>query len=316
MVAAALASMVMLHRTVANAFVGPSTRAGRLSRASRAADYDDGAYEPPVLGKPVGRDERSDFEKRWDVMKKPVVNQIQPDEVADLEDDGELPWDRETAELMIDATSVAKYVLDKFEDENSHIKLNGDVYSWWPSRVLAAVRRLVPIYGKDRPPSPWNPIIVVFDRPDPLRYHNAFKIKQYRNLARQGPDNMVKGMTTAVSGTYVEEVRKGNEWNGRADEEMLYMLELLVREWPMRRQVLVSADKDLREMARRHCMVRSPEWLLRELQRLGEEGVAAMNFLDPMQHAEIVEKDLAPNGNVGGFTNGGLRSSLVGAIFY
>lgn len=185
-----------------------------------------------------------------------------------------LPWPPETAEIMVDAHSIIQWYWNETLEIEQDLNLVHDKFMFWPGRVVNAAKLLVRRYGLDRPPSPWSPVIVVFDLPDPGMTWNGKQVKLYRNLARQGP-TIHDGLTFAWSNTYVD--TSASEMY-RCDREVLYMLEMLSRPYP-RRQVLVTADPKLAEQAELFSLVRGPEWFDQELQSLGQEGQAAREAL-------------------------------------
>jgi len=187
-----------------------------------------------------------------------------------LEDD--LPWPRETAEIMVDSMSFSLYLFKKAQErlEPEGIYINYDKFLLWPAWVWHAVKKLVPIYGFDRPPAPWKPVILVHDIPDMgpgAHSYSGLRVRRWQNLKKQGPRE-IDGVTLAWAGTYNDISARG--W-GRCDQEILTMLEALTRDFP-RRQVLVSGQPMVRDEARRYCEVRSPAWLEKEIRRSGSEG--------------------------------------------
>eukprot|EP00439_Symbiodinium_sp_Y106_P068468 s1001_g11.t1 len=101
--------------------------------------------------------------------------------------DDPLPWPVETAEIMIDAHSVIPWYWAETAKIEEDLDLRHDKFSFWPARIAKAGEALLSRFGLSRPPSPWSPIITVFDLPDPGNTWNGQQIKRYRSLARQGP---------------------------------------------------------------------------------------------------------------------------------
>lgn len=189
-----------------------------------------------------------------------------------------LPWSRKTTEVMIDATSLIKYFNRKARElpQNKDLNQMSDYFSWWPIRSYMIATLLSKEYGQDRPPSPWEPIIVVYDTPDPAKTWSGLQVEKYRYASREGPWKVQLPTpgpgtaTLAFSQTYVDRSAAGIY---RCDKEILYMLELLMRDFPSRRQVLVTASAGMKKHAERFCTVRGPKWLEAEiLQRHGWRG--------------------------------------------
>lgn len=171
-----------------------------------------------------------------------------------------LPWLRSQSEVMVDAMSVMKYFYKRNRVSKEDMLQTHDFHSYWPLRVFMAVQKLTRVYGKDRPPSPWRPVIAVYDIPDPRDQSSGLKIRRWRSLFRQGP-RPAAGMTLAWAQTYVDQSAAERY---RCDKEILWMLELLTRDYP-RKQVLVTEDKWLAKQAKRFCTVRGAQWLKAEI---------------------------------------------------
>jgi len=191
-----------------------------------------------------------------------------------------VPWDRSTCEVMVDAMSITKWYWRKIEMENEDLLIQHDIHVGWPQRVFQASMMLAKHYGKDRPPSPWRPVILVFDQPSKEDTWSGLKLKKWHCLQRQGPQDAgfrkwvsleeiatEPRCTLAWAQTYVDQSASGKT---RCDREILYMLEVLTRQFP-RRQILVTEDLNLAEEARRYCTVRGAEWFEREVLELAGE---------------------------------------------
>eukprot|EP00913_Durusdinium_trenchii_P025574 g24003.t1 len=94
----------------------------------------------------------------------------------------DFPWPKETMEVMIDGHSLIECLFG--EDLN----LVHDKFTFWPARLLKATELLTRRFGLDRPPSPWSPIIAVFDLPDPGNTWNGAQVKRYKSLRAERPD--------------------------------------------------------------------------------------------------------------------------------
>lgn len=185
-----------------------------------------------------------------------------------------LPWDTNSSEIMVDAMSVIKFYWRRAERNDEGVTKRHDIHSYWPVRIFQACLLLTKTYGKERPPSPWKPIVAVFDIPDPQdNGKNGLQVRRWSNLYRQGP-RACRGVTLATAQTYVDQ---SAQMRCRCDKEILYMLEVLTRDCD-RRQVLVTDDRMLARDARRFCAVRSPEWFENELLKceFGAEAVALL----------------------------------------
>jgi len=188
--------------------------------------------------------------------------------------DKPLPWKSEECEVMVDAMSIIKWYWKRIEEEHEDLLVQNDLHVGWPVRVLQAAHVLAKHYGRDRPPSPWCPVIVVYDQPHPSSSFSGKKIKTWKNLGRQGPRSVgltfpqasdeIK-VTCAYGGTYVDQSASGKT---RCDREILYMLEIITRDFP-RRQVLVTEDRALADDATRYCTVRGAKWFESEILKLG-----------------------------------------------
>lgn len=176
--------------------------------------------------------------------------------------------------MMIDGHSLIEWYWNQTLQIEQDLNLVHDKFTFWPARLLKATELLTRRFGLDRPPSPWSPIIAVFDLPDPGNTWNGAQVKRYKSLSRQGPTEY-HGVTLAWSNSYVDTSASESY---RCDREVLYMLEMLSRPYP-RRQVLVTADPMLAERAEEICHVRGPEWFDQELQTLGQEGEVARQEL-------------------------------------
>lgn len=187
--------------------------------------------------------------------------------------DAPLPWRREQCEVMVDAMSVIQWYWEKIRQDHEDLVVENDMHVGWPQRVFQAAHVLAGHYGRDRPPSPWCPVMVVYDSPDLTNSFSGLKAKTWKNLKRQGPRNYglkpfdpVK-VTMTWSESYVDQSASGFT---RCDREILYMLEVLTRDFP-RRQVLVTEDPALAEDATRYCTVRGVKWFEKEILNLGGE---------------------------------------------
>lgn len=190
----------------------------------------------------------------------------------------DLPWPRETAEIMIDAMSIVRWYWQKTKMVDEDLVKRHDMHTMWPLKTFNLVKNLVSIYGdsrEERPPSPWTPIICVFDLPNPKKTFSGLQVRKWMALKKQGP-RFFNGTTMAFAWTYVD---KSAAEHYRCDHEIMYMLELLTRDYP-RRQVLVTWDTQLQRDARRYCTVRGPEWLEREIQLTGPEGEEAIKVME------------------------------------
>jgi len=195
-------------------------------------------------------------------------------EVSDYNDP--LEWPRETCEVMVDAMSVTRWYWKKAKKADQELVLTHDLFAYWPIRVFNMIKLLSKEYGKEKPPSPWAPVVAVFDLPNAEQTWSGLQVKKWKNLSRQGP-RYVNGVTLAWSQTFVDMSASGKM---RCDREILYMLESLTRDFP-RRQVLVTGCKYLAADAKRFCTVRSPQWLEQEiLARHGQEGAAAVKAME------------------------------------
>jgi len=188
--------------------------------------------------------------------------------------DDPLPWPEETAEIMVDAFSVVAWSMEELGNIEEDLELRHDRFSYWPARVAIAAEALLDRYGLSRPPSPWSPLIVVYDLPNPGQTWNGNQIKRWRHLARSGPENS-NNVTLAWSQSYVDTSASEDY---RCDKEIMYMLEMLTRPYP-RRQVLVTDDPFLARQAERLCKVRSSKWFHEELLKSGEKGINASKAL-------------------------------------
>lgn len=189
-----------------------------------------------------------------------------------------LVWPREECEIIVDATNLTFWYFQKAAKAEGHdpsISLKHDPFCFWPIRIYNALKVLVPHYGKSRPPSPWKPVMGVWDLPNPGSTWSGLQVKRWKNLSRQGP-RPVSGLTLAFSQTYVD---RSAEENYRADKEIMYLLEILTRDFS-RRQILVTADRTLAKQARNYATVRGPSWFEQEVLSLGgEEGKNAIKAL-------------------------------------
>lgn len=176
---------------------------------------------------------------------------------------------------MVDSMSVIKYFWWVIRSEREDLVLEHDLFAYWPAKLAYALQSLTRHYGSDRPPSPWRPIVAVFDQPNPNKVTSGLKLRKWYNLHKQGP-RFANGMTLAWAQTYVDQSAAERY---RCDREILYMLEILTRDFD-RRQILVTGDRTLQETARRFCTVRGPKWLRREILKMGgtqgKEGVEAL----------------------------------------
>lgn len=186
-----------------------------------------------------------------------------------------LPWPKSTTEVMVDAMSVIRYALLLQQKKRMDIDFEHDQHSLWPTRVFMAAQALTKTYGKDRPPSPWKPIIVVYDQPDPKETTSGLKIRSWKNLYKSGP-RWAGGVTLGWAQTYVDQSAAERH---RSDREMLYMLELITRDFPDRRQVLVTYDQNLEGLASKYAEVRSPQWFFKEVESTGAWGKSAIQAL-------------------------------------
>jgi len=185
-----------------------------------------------------------------------------------------LPWPRSTAEVMIDSMSVIDHAFFVQQLKRQDILFQNDRFHVWPGRVFMAAKALNRLYGKECPPSPWRPVIAVYDQPDPRETPSGLKVRTWSNLYKQGPREAGR-VTLGWAQTYVDQSAE-ERWD--CDREILYMLELLTRDFP-RRQVLVTDNPWLEQQASRFATVRSPKWLMKELKEAGQEGKAAIEAL-------------------------------------
>ncbi|CAK0889645.1 unnamed protein product [Prorocentrum cordatum] len=206
-----------------------------------------------------------------------------------------LPWPRSTCEVMIDAMTTIQHFWRKAGHEKGHLRHQSDIFTLWPAKVVQAAAALRPRYAdRDRrPPSPWEPIMVVYDYPNPRRnWMVSPRIDLWKHMSQQGPRVLQKGLSIAFADTYTENLDELTK--GRCDQEIMYMIELLTREFP-RRQVLVTGDPKLQRLARSHCLVRSPKWLEQELLRTGEPGKRALKAFEPGDDSTYDEVMRLPN---------------------
>mmetsp|Transcript_82671 Transcript_82671/g.145890 ORF Transcript_82671/g.145890 Transcript_82671/m.145890 type:complete len:350 (+) Transcript_82671:51-1100(+) len=192
-----------------------------------------------------------------------------------------LPWPRETAELMIDVTSIVKYYLAKQQQLEEDLVLMNDPLRFWPYRVFRACVNLREVYGLNTPPSPWAPIILVHDGASPRFTRSGLQVRRYSKLTGNSPyridNSMFAGrrgcdISLAFSQTYVPTSTRHTPY--RADQEILYMLEVLMQT-SFRRQVLVTADPIMARQAENGVEVRGPTWFEKELLRCpgGEHSI-------------------------------------------
>eukprot|EP00929_Paragymnodinium_shiwhaense_P014485 TRINITY_DN122398_c0_g1_i1.p1 TRINITY_DN122398_c0_g1~~TRINITY_DN122398_c0_g1_i1.p1 ORF type:complete len:344 (+),score=53.41 TRINITY_DN122398_c0_g1_i1:168-1199(+) len=209
--------------------------------------------------------------------KVPRVRPEDPRDETDLM--APLPWPTETTEIMIDGMSVIQYFWNKVEkDEEALVESfdKNDIHGWWPLRVFMAAQELAEAgYGVERPPSPWQPLTAVFDIPDKNKITSGLKIKRWHTLTRQGPSR-AGNCTLSWAQVYVDQSAAERV---RCDREILYMLEVITRQYPQRRQVLVTSDRRLGQEAKRFCTVRSPKWFEKEVLKTGEGGKKAIEAL-------------------------------------
>merc|ERR1711972_600599 len=100
--------------------------------------------------------------------------------------------------------SVIRHFWKKTRMEKNHLVLEHDIHSYWPARLYTAVKTLTRKFGKDVPPSPWKPVIAVYDIPDPKKTRNGLKVRKWQNLYRQGPRSTGR-VTLAWAQTYVDQ---------------------------------------------------------------------------------------------------------------
>jgi len=131
-----------------------------------------------------------------------------------------LPWPRNQSEVMVDAMSVIRFYWERRSRRGDDVPLKHDVHSYWPGRVYFACQKLAKAYGKDCPPSPWKPIVAVYDIPDPKRTMSGLQVRRWKSLYKQGPRD-ANGMTLAWAQTYVDQSARERY---RCDLEILYML--------------------------------------------------------------------------------------------
>lgn len=231
-------------------FCGPA-RSGRLSPFAQRAAWP----EPLVVGT------RGDPYDAYLAAKK-EKNPMAP-----------LPWHRSQSEVMVDAMSVIRYFWKKAELEMDHLVLKHDIHSYWPAKLYSATQKLTQVYGKDVPPSPWKPVVAVYDIPNPKQQYSGLLVRKWQNLHRQGPIPC-RGMTLAWAQTYVDQSAAERY---RCDKDILWMLEVITREFP-RRQVLVTSDRGLGNRARNYCTVRHPKWFEQEVLRIkgGKDAVEVL----------------------------------------
>lgn len=199
-----------------------------------------------------------------------------------------LPWPRSQSEVMIDAMSVIRYCWWKIRRQDEDLVVEHDLHQYWPTRMFYAATTIVSEFGKDRPPSPWRPVTAVFDQPNPRKTANGLKIRSWKNLYKQGPRDAA-GVTLGWAQTFVDQSAAERY---RCDREILWMLEVLTRDYD-RRQVLVTGDTRLQSAARRYCTVRHPEWLFKEMKRVGKRGESAVQaLLGGPQNLEKAQKML------------------------
>lgn len=184
-----------------------------------------------------------------------------------------LPWPRIQAEVMVDAMSIIRHFQRATRDKTQLKVHDDDPFMSWPYRVYAGIKALRGDYGKDRPPSPWRPLIAVFDLPHWRRCESGLQMRTWHCLSKQGPRTS-SGVTLAWANTYVSQ---GASRRTRCDKEILSMLEVLLREYP-RRQVLVTSDNVLARHALKYCQVRGVPWFVQELQRT-DRGKQALDIL-------------------------------------
>lgn len=171
-----------------------------------------------------------------------------------------LMWPRAETEIMVDVMSVLNYIWAR---ERLTFDQTPSPFGLWSLRMVFALETLAGRFGTDRPPSPWEPLVLVYDLPNPKMDAWTLQIRHWRSLAKQGP-RRVENCTVAFAGTYTQRLLHTT----RCDREILHMLELLTREFP-RKQVLVTWDKKLAKEVRPFATVRSPAWLEKEIRAIG-----------------------------------------------
>jgi len=195
---------------------------------------------------------------------------------AELKVNAELPWERSETEVMVDAMSCIKHYWRRSKSMSEGLVVKNDIHSYWPGRLTLAATQLAKVYGINVPPSPWKPVISVFDMVDRCKTGvSGLKVRKWQSLVQQGCSVSRADVTIGVAGAYVDQ---SAAMIYRADKEILFMLDVLTREYP-RRLVLVTADKRLAKQARAYATVRGPEWFKREVERTGSEGKLAMRAL-------------------------------------
>lgn len=264
-------------------FVGSLGASGRPAGVACHSYDTETAPARPVIN-------RQDPRKRW-------AKVLRQKEKAELT--AEVPWPREQTELMIDAMSVIRHYMEQEKVNEYGMVIENDPHSYWPARVYCALRPIIQRYGLNRPPSPWKPVVVAYDIPNPSKTKSGLKVRKWGNLHKQGPRNVGRGecgpygaeMTLAWAQTYVDQSAAERY---RCDKEILWMLEVLTREYP-RRQVLVTGDKWLQKEAKKYCIVRDINWLEKEILR-EEEGERALGPLrGETKDMEYALKGLPPN---------------------
>eukprot|EP00933_Yihiella_yeosuensis_P020732 TRINITY_DN16563_c2_g1_i1.p1 TRINITY_DN16563_c2_g1~~TRINITY_DN16563_c2_g1_i1.p1 ORF type:complete len:315 (+),score=50.09 TRINITY_DN16563_c2_g1_i1:41-946(+) len=259
------AALVMAAVTAATAWVGSNPASLRLA-ASRPFSAAADVRRLPHSFRQVLQQEEMDM----------IVGGINHRKALEERNrDAPLPWPHETAEIMLDGTSIIKWVMKQKQREDPENYMSSDAWSIWPARLIPAMKALtLHGWGQQRPRSPWQPVITVYDLPDPKTTWSGGQVAKWRHLARHGPKFVQDVGTLAFSQTYVD---RSAEMNFRADKEILYMLELITREDP-RRQVLVTANTNLVKEARQFATVRSPKWLRSELLKT-QHGIEAVETL-------------------------------------
>jgi len=268
---------------------GPSDFVGGLRVPNREAGIACWSYDTETeLRQPV---QRSDPHQRW-------AQAVRRKEQAELS--AEVPWPRHQTELMVDAMSVIRHYRTQEKVNEYGQVIEDDPHSFWPARVYCALRPLVQHYGLDVPPSPWKPVVCVYDIPNPSKTRSGLKVRKWGNLHKQGPRSVGRGecgpggaeLTLAWAQTYVDQSAAERY---RCDKEILWMLEVLTRDMP-RRQVLVTGDRWLQREAKRFCLVRDVNWLEQEILGHGEEGEKAIAPLQgDTDDIQFALKGLPPN---------------------
>jgi len=242
------------------------------------------AGRPGALGHTAGvacRARGKDLDATQDTamrLRFPLKRPKGPTEEEELQ--AEVPYPRAQTEIMVDAMSVIRHYWQQKKVNEYGMVIENDPHSYWPARVYCALRPIVRHYGLDRPPSPWKPVTVVYDIPDPSHTKSGLKVRKWGSLHKQGPREVGRGecgpygaeMTFAFAQTYVDQSAAERY---RCDKEILWMLEVLTRDYP-RRQVLVTGDKWLQKAAKKYCLVRDVAWLEKEILAEGEEGQRAL----------------------------------------